>query len=319
VAAGTPRTASGQPTVSIITPTLNQARYLRRTIDSVAAQTVPVSEHIVVDGGSTDGTVDILRTEAGRRPIRWTSEPDAGMYDAVNKGLALARGEILAYLASDDAYLPWAIEAVVDAFSSRPGIELLYGDGITIEEDSGKQILRLYAPFDPISQANYASLLQPAVFWRRGLYERLGGFDASLRYVGDLDYWLRAAADGASIAHLDEVLAIERVHGARLSAAQKDDQQVEEQAMRARRAGVHFGGAARQKAAKRFIRWQRWLWLRFLLASTARALPVPWRRFLRDGQVNVHRRQVLRGMRPRRHPLWRGAIESRLAAEILAA
>src|SRR5512143_842563 len=130
----------GAPTVSIVTPTLNQARFLRRTLDSVRAQTYPVSEHIVVDGGSTDGTLDILAREGERPALQWTSGPDGGMYEAVNKGLAMASGEILGYLASDDVYLPWTIEAVVEAFAARPTVDIVFGDGITIEEESGTQI-----------------------------------------------------------------------------------------------------------------------------------------------------------------------------------
>jgi glycosyltransferase involved in cell wall biosynthesis len=310
--------APARPVVSIVTPTLNQARYLQRTLDSVRAQTYPVGEHIVVDGGSTDGTLDILRREGERGTIRWTSGPDDGMYDAVNKGLAMARGDILAYLPSDDAYLPWAIETIVDRFASRPALDLVFGDGITIEEDSGTQILRLYAPFDRISLANHASLLQPAVFWRRRLYERLGGFDARMRYVADLDYWLRAAAAGATIAKVDEVIALERVHEGRLSSARREAMQREEQQMRASHAGPDAGLAARQRAARRFLRWQRWLWLRFVLASTLHPLPGPWQRFLNHGLVTVHRRKALSGLRPRRHNRLRGAIESRLAADIIA-
>ena len=319
MAARAPRPASGSVTVSIVTPTLNQARYLQRTLDSVRAQTYAVGEHIVVDGGSTDGTLDILRREDERGTIQWTSGPDEGMYDAVNKGLATASGDILAYLPSDDAYLPWAIETIVDRFASRPRLDLAFGDGITIEEDSGTQILRLYSPFDRISLANHASLMQPAVFWRRRLHERLGGFDARMRYVADLDYWLRAAAAGATMAHVAEVIALERVHEGRLSSARREAMQREEQEMRARNAGRDGGPAARQRAAKRYLRWQRWLWLRFVLASTLQPLPGPWHRFLSHGRVIVHRGQALSGLRPRRHNRLRGAIESRLAADIIAA
>lgn len=313
-----PRSGSGRLTVSIVTPTLNQARYLQRTLDSVRAQTYPVGEHIIIDGGSTDGTLDILRREGDLGRIRWTSGPDEGMYDAVNKGLAMAGGDILAYLPSDDAYLPWAVETIVDRFASRPMLDLAFGDGVTVEEDSGIQILRLYAPFDRISLANHASILQPAVFWRRELYERLGGFDARMRYVADLDYWLRAAEAGATIDHVDEVIALERVHEGRLSSARREAMRREEQEMRASHAGPDAGPDARGRAARRYLRWQRWLWLRFVLASTLRPLPGPWHRFLSRGLVAVHRGQALSGLRPRRHNQLRGAIESRLVADILA-
>jgi len=314
-----PRDPASRLTVSIVTPTLNQARFLPATLRSVGAQTYPVAEHIVVDGGSTDSTLDILRAAGNEPGLRWTSRPDGGMYEAVNNGLASASGDILAYLPSDDAYLPWTVESVVAVFAARPALDLVFGDGVTIETESGTQILRLYAPFDRISLANHASLMQPAVFWRRRLFEQLGGFDTTMRFVADLDYWLRAAAEGAVIAHLDEVLAIERVHEDRLSSARRDAMKAEELAMRARHIGAHGGAIAQQRAARRYLRWQRWLWLRFVLASTVRPVRGPWPRFLREGRVTVQRRRALNGLRARRHNLWRGAIDSRLAAEIIAA
>jgi GT2 family glycosyltransferase len=305
--------------VSIVTPTLNQARYLPATLASVQAQTYPVAEHIVVDGGSTDGTLEILERAAAASNIRWSSGPDTGMYEAVNKGLATARGDILAYLPSDDAYLPWTIEEIVKAFARRPDIDLLFGDGVSVRPDSGIQTLRLYPPFHRRSLLNHASLLQPAVFWRRRLFERIGGFDASLRYVADLDYWLRSAAAGASIAHVDEILAVERVHDERLSSAQSEVMRREELAMRARHGSAGPDSAAKRRAAARNLRWQRWLWLRFLVASSIRTVPGPWHRFLREGDVTVRRRRALGGLLPRRQKRWRGAMESRLAAKILGA
>lgn len=317
MAANAHRPTPDRLSVSIVTPTLNQARYLQRTLDSVRAQTYPAAEHIVIDGGSTDGTLDILARAADGGVIQWSSGPDGGMYEAVNKGLAMTTGDVIGYLASDDVYLPWALEAVVAAFAARPTVDIVFGDGITIEEDSGTQILRLYPPFDRLSLANHASLLQPAVFWRRRLLRRIGGFDAGLQYVADLDYWLRAAAAGATISHVSEVLAVERVHEDRLSSARRDAMQREEQVMRARHAGPGFGPVARQRAAGRYQRWRRWLWLRFLVASTIRRLPGPWHRFLRDGQVQVDRRRVLSGLR--RHNHLRTAMTSRVAAETIGA
>ncbi|MEA2673735.1 MAG: hypothetical protein QOI92_927 [Chloroflexota bacterium] len=315
MATPTPRPAPDSLAVSIVTPTLNQARFLQRTLDSVAAQSYPVREHIVIDGGSTDGTLDILSRAGNHGPIRWKSEPDEGMYDAVNKGLALTTGDIIGYLPSDDVYLPWAFEAVVKAFATRPATDLVFGDGITFEEDTGNQILRLYAPFDRVSLANYASLFQPAVFWSRRLYERLGGFDAGMRYVADLDYWLRAAAAGATIAHVDEILSVERVHKDRLSTASREAMQAEEQAMRAGHAGADFGPEARQRAQERYERWQRTLWKRFLVASTFSVLPGPWHRFLRMGRVTVDRRRVLSGLS--RQIELRTAMTSGLAADVV--
>jgi len=306
------------PTVSIVTPTLNQARFLPATLRSVGAQTYRVAEHIVVDGGSTDGTLDILRRAEAQFGLRWTSRPDGGMYEAVNTGLLMTTGDVIAYLPSDDVYLPWAVRAAVDTFARRPDLDLVYGDGVTVDGDSGVQTLRLYAPFDRASLALYGSLLQPAVFWRRGLFDRLGGFDTTMRFVADLDFWLRAASAGAAIGHVQEVLAVERSHRDRLSTASRDAMDKEESAMRARHSGRLFGTDARQRAAKRHMRWQRWLWLQFVIAANLRSLPGPWQHFLRDGRVSVHNLRALNGLRARRHGRWRGAISSGLVSDVAA-
>jgi glycosyltransferase involved in cell wall biosynthesis len=198
-----------RPLVSIVTPTLNQGAFIAQTIRSIQAQTYGNHEHIVVDGGSTDDTIDTLRRYEGRYALRWTSEPDGGMYDAVNKGLRGARGEILAYLNSDDLYLPWTLEVVVEAFRKRPDADLVFGDLLHIDETSGIQRLVWQMPFDLDFVKRVGSLGQPAVFWRRDVYRELGGFDDSLRYVADCDFWIRAGSTH-HIAKVNEVLAIDR-------------------------------------------------------------------------------------------------------------
>ncbi len=305
--------------VSVVTPTLNQAQYLEATLRSVRRQSHPEIEHIVIDGGSTDGTLELLRQSPEAGPMRWVSGPDEGMYDAINKGLALAQGDVLAYLNSDDAYFPWAVETAMRVFDRRPEVEVVFGDGMKVDEPSGVQRLRLFPPFDAISLANYESIMQPAVFWRRSLFERIGGFDSTLRFVADLDYWLRAAAAGARIEHVNEVIAIERIHEARLSSAQKDRMADEDRAMRARHAGDRGGPEGRARAVQRDIRWKRTLYRRFLLASYARrvGLSGPWSKFLRRGHVVVHPRRVLKGSQPYQGKKLQNAVVSRLAVDIL--
>jgi hypothetical protein len=308
---------SGRPVVSVITPTLNQAGFLERMLASLRAQTYPSIEHVVIDGGSTDGTLEILRRESDLGHLQWVSEADSGMYDAINKGLARASGDILAYLNSDDAWFPWTLETIVAAFAAQPAADVVYGDGLKVMDATGSQRLRLFGPFDRVSLASYESLMQPAVFWRRRLYQRSGGFDAGLRYVADLDYWLRAAASGSALVHVDEVIAIERIHPTRLSSVDEGPMAAEDAGMRARHAGDRGGPAARAWARDRDERWQRWLWLRFLVSFAVRPLGRPWRRFLRSGRVTVRGRQVLLGIQiDHRRQLW-GAVSSGLAAEIL--
>ena len=316
-----------RPLVSIVTPTLNQAQFLETTLRSVREQSYPNIEHIIVDGGSTDGTIEILRRTATPNPrdLQWESAPDRGMYDAVNKGLGVAKGEILAYLNSDDLYLPWAVETVVRAFERRQEADVLFGDGIKVEQETGVQRLRLFGPFDAISLANYESLMQPAVFWRRRVMDRIGAFDVDLRYVADLDYWLRAGEAGLRIEHVNEVLAVERIHPNRLSSASREAMAIEDRGMRARHAGDLGGAAGRQKAVDREIYWQRRLWRRFALAWLARRVPVlhrllsPWPRFIQLGAVHVDRRRIEEGSKAHHYNLLKNAVVSGLAAELAGA
>lgn len=271
-----------RPLVSIITPTLNQGAFIELTIRSVMAQSYGEIEHIVVDGGSNDETLNILRAYATSYPLRWISESDHGMYEAINKGLSLARGEILAYLNSDDLYFPWTVERIVQSFLYRPEADIVFGDGLSIDESCGAQYLSFVPPVDFASLVMVGSLVQPAVFMRRRVYERFGGFDQDLRYVGDLEYWLRVAAD-CSFTRIDEVLALERLHVGSLSSAYHEEMSAEDSQVR-RRYGSQRDKQVkllRLRAKVRAAYWRRLLWLRFLHASrSAGAGDLAWHHFL---------------------------------------
>jgi glycosyltransferase involved in cell wall biosynthesis len=181
------------PAITIVTPSFNAATTIRETLASVRAQEVEGVEHIVVDGGSTDGTLDILRETPG---LRWISEPDRGLADAMNKGIAMATGEILGELNADDVYAPGALRAVGEAFAMHPDAEWLTGR-CTIIDGSGEEIrrgvtryknalLRRYS-FGLYLTHNFVSA--PATFFRTGVLRALGGFD--LRYTASLDYDLQ--------------------------------------------------------------------------------------------------------------------------------
>jgi GT2 family glycosyltransferase len=210
------------PLVSLVTPVLNRVESMSKCLASIADQTYGSIEHIVVDGGSTDGTLNLLRDYHCQHAFRWISEPDGGMYEAINKGISMAQGEVLAYLNSDDLYLPWSVDVAVRALSS--GTDLVYGDmGILRPRPDGRQAIfniQFYPDFDLRHYAFLGTMGQPTVFWRRGLTERIGLFDAQYRLIGDCEYWLRAALAGASLRHISEVMAIQVEHSSTLRETQ---------------------------------------------------------------------------------------------------
>ena len=175
--------------ISIITPSLNQGKYLRRTIESVLNQGVDL-EYIVVDGCSTDGSIDILKSLNSK--VHIIIEKDKGQADAISKGFSLAKGEILAWLNSDDIYLPGALKRVISAFDQ--GYEFIYGHVIII--DSKDKILRrrivIPVDFNDLYYGKYV-LPQESTFFSRKLYFSCGGIDASYNYAMDYDLWLRMA------------------------------------------------------------------------------------------------------------------------------
>jgi glycosyltransferase involved in cell wall biosynthesis len=197
-------------TISIITPSFNQAAFLEETIHSIAEQDVDVKvQHIIIDGGSTDGSVELLKS-LGDQAL-WISEFDRGQADAVNKGISMASGEIIGWLNSDDLYLPGALKTVTEYFRDHPGCQWLYGR-CRIIDDSGKERWNWITRYknarlkkftlDKLLRENFIS--QPAVFFRKELFEKAGGLDLSLKYAMDYDLWLRfGMIDPAGVIHKD--------------------------------------------------------------------------------------------------------------------
>lgn len=208
--------------ISIVTPSYQHAQYIERTLDSVLNQEYPALEYIVIDGGSSDGTLDILRSYERRcaQCFQWISEPDRGQADAINKGFARATGDIMGWLNSDDCYAPGALRAVNDFFQAHPEAMFVYGDALGIDQADQHYGVRLHtgkrAQY-PESDAEvlikrYDFLVQPACFWRASLWHSLGALDTELRYTMDYEYWMRAAAR-FPMHYLPVTLAHERLYG----------------------------------------------------------------------------------------------------------
>jgi glycosyltransferase involved in cell wall biosynthesis len=199
------------PLVSIVTPSYNQGRFIEETIKSVVNQDYPSIEYIVMDGGSTDETLDILRKYTSR--LTWHSEKDSGQSDAINKGLRLAKGEILAYLNSDDTYLPGAITRAVRYLTAEnPDSHFVYGEGYHITAEG--TIIERYPtePFDIRRLAETCFICQPTTFWKRDVMETIGLFDENLHYAMDYDYWIRIAKQYGTLGYLNEYLANSRLY-----------------------------------------------------------------------------------------------------------
>jgi glycosyltransferase involved in cell wall biosynthesis len=205
------------PLVSIVTPSYNQARFIEQTIRSVLAQDYPRLEYLIVDGGSTDGSVEIIRRYAQENPERipwWVSERDAGQTDAINKGFARARGDILAWLNSDDTYYPQAVSEAAAFLQAHPGAGMVYGDADLVDERGG--VLGRF----PAAQTDYRRLRQgyvhipqQAAFFRASLWRRVGPLDPTFYFAMDYDLWVRLSRLAPLVYHPRRWAAFRLHHG----------------------------------------------------------------------------------------------------------
>lgn len=198
------------PSISVITPSFNQGAYLGRTLASVATQSHPALEHLVLDGGSQDNTLAVLR-QAGPA-VRWESRPDGGQADAVNRGLRRARGELIGWINSDDIYYPHAFAQVAACFAADPELDVIYGDADHIDLDDRPFEPYPTAVWDPRLLPHECFICQPALFFRRRVLQRVGLLDADLRYCMDYEFWLRLADAGCRFAYLPRRLAGSRLY-----------------------------------------------------------------------------------------------------------
>lgn len=208
--------------ISIVTPTYNSEEYLEDCIKSIIAQTYTNYEHIIVDGGSTDNTIKIIKRYENQYPVRWISEKDNGMYDAIAKGFKMAKGDIFCWLNSDDMYMPWTLETVNRVMNRKvceEKVQWCVGRDSRFTHDGINYIVSNRVRVFPrqliakgwMNGIMLGCLQQESSFWTRELYEAVGGLDTSYRYAGDYHLW-RKFATKTNLYSLNSVLAGFRIH-----------------------------------------------------------------------------------------------------------
>ena len=198
-----------RPLVSIVTPSYNMARFIEEAIQSVLSQDYSPIEYIVTDGGSTDGTLEILRKYEGR--LRYVSEPDLGQTDAINKGFRLSHGDVFAFLCADDAYLPGAVSTAVRHLAANSGHAGIYGEGYLIDENGANLGRYPTRNFDPDLLKTECFICQPAAFLWRNAFIEAGMMNVDLQCGLDYDLWIRLAKR-STLLKVDEYLAVSRMH-----------------------------------------------------------------------------------------------------------
>jgi glycosyltransferase involved in cell wall biosynthesis len=204
--------------ISVITPSYNQGQFIERTIQSVLDQNADV-EYLILDAVSTDNTIEILR-KYGQR-IRWISEPDSGQADAVNKGILGTKGDIIAWINSDDVYFDGTLNTVKDYLEQNPDIDFVYGDAWYIDTNDRKTSPYVTEAWNIERLKDVCFICQPAAFFRRRVVERLGLLDTDLQYCMDYEYWLRFAEGNVHTAYLPVYLAGSRLYAENKTLGQK--------------------------------------------------------------------------------------------------
>ena len=263
--------------ISIVTPSFNHALFIERTVLSVLDQQGDFDlEYRVLDGGSTDGTLDILRRYEGR--LTWSSAPDKGQVDAINKGLSAASGDIVGWVNSDDVLMPGALARVAAAFAAHPQAEWVHGrcEVIDVQDRPIRRWISLYKhfrarrhSFENLLTENYVS--QMTTFWRRGVHDQVGYLDESLKLAFDYEFWLRLAKRGAPV-YLEDRIACFRWYETSKSGANYK-KQFEEDAQIAMR---HVPAGNRSVLIRKRFKNAAILWIYGLMAKlrslTSRAI-----------------------------------------------
>jgi glycosyltransferase involved in cell wall biosynthesis len=229
---GTPMKRS--PLISVVTPSFNQSSFIGEALASVRLQDYGNYEHLVIDGMSTDGTVDILHNltvDRGLSNIFWVSERDSGQSEALNKGFQLAKGEIIGWLNSDDRYRAGCFEHVVKAFEDNPEVDIIYGDYLIVDEFGKTLQIRREIEFNAFVLLYHRVLYIPttATFFRRRVFEEGNLLEEKLHYAMDLEFFIRLSARGYYFKHISEVLADFRLQPNSKTCSSANRQRIEHQ------------------------------------------------------------------------------------------
>lgn len=273
--------------ISIITPCLNSEVFIAGLIASIKGQTYKNYEHIIIDGGSSDNTLDLLKEyKISDSRVIVKSEKDEGMYYAINKGLNLATGDVICYLNTDDRYFPWTLQVVSESFlSNLDHPMLLYGDTMHFYRYEG--ISSFYPRIYPNISIKYllfkGFIGQPAVFWNRSLFNMLLFFNCDFRLIADHEYWIRAMINpGIKIKKLNEFLAIELNHDRTLRQRYKEILKNERDIIFNK-----YSGNIKSPNFKELI-FFRLLQLQFLYRITFRSENKYWTKAFNDFNISVN-------------------------------
>ncbi len=202
----------GWPKISVITPSFNQGQFLEQTMLSVLNQDYPNLEYVIIDGGSTDNSVDIIKRYENRLTY-WVSERDKGQSDALNKGFKLATGDLIGWLNSDDLYVKNSLFNMAKAFKKFPDVDLIYGNNYNIDEKSNIIKVSYALPYIPlVYKLGGLFFCQPASFFKESVFNKVGYLNERIHYSMDIDFFYRMLKCGSKFKHINEFIAKFRYH-----------------------------------------------------------------------------------------------------------